>query len=177
MRVFTAGIGALALAACARGGGVADTSSTPATPAGRTAPVSSTPQPAIQVTQGTVAIVGADPATWVALRTASGVQVRVSGPAEPLLRTLSGAEVIASGGPEDGGIRAHSFTVLRVDGRAVHDGVVLLRDGVVFVRTSDGEREVPNAPRQLRQIAGARVWVTHAVAGVAPSFGVIAAAP
>jgi hypothetical protein len=38
---------------------------------------------------------------------------------------------------------------------------------------SGAQRDVPYAPPALRELAGARIWVSRPVAGVAPSYGVV----
>jgi hypothetical protein len=124
---------------------------------------------------GVVSEVGADPATWMAVRPLSGGgSLRLSGTGAATLRSVSGAEIWLSGAREGNSFRVDAFEVRRVNGQPVDDGVVRVAGSTVVVRLRSGvEREVPNAPQALREHAGARIWVTRPVAGQAPSFGVI----
>lgn len=136
---------------------------------------SAVPQAALDSVSGRALVVGADPATMVALQPASGSMVTLGG-AEPL-RNVAGADVTAYGRRGSGTFEVEWFVVRRVNGRAVDDGVVTLTADKVRLRMRDGtERDVPYAPPSLRALAGARVWVTRPEAGVSPSYGVIQAA-
>ncbi len=58
------------------------------------------------------------------------------------------------------------------------DGIVVAAASGVELRMRNGvTRPVPLATPALRGIAGARVWISRPVAGVTPSYGVIAPKP
>lgn len=116
---------------------------------------------------------GADPMTFIAITPAGGPQTRVSGPQLAALGAVKGAEVWAAGKRESGGFRVDTFEVRRANDRAVEDGIVSVSGNTVTVRTSRGTVTYPDAPTDLRNAAGARVWITPPVAGQAPSFGII----
>lgn len=66
-----------------------------------------------------------------------------------------------------------TFEVRRANDQAVEDGIVSVSGTTAIVRTARGEVRYPNAPTDLRNAVGARVWITAPVAGQAPSFAVI----
>jgi len=150
------------------------------TPAQSKAGGDSTPAMATSDTiVGVVSEVGADPATWMALRTPSSAHsLRLSGAGAATLRSVSGAEVWLSGTQEGSTFRVDAFEVRRTNGQPVDDGVVRVAGAGVFIRLRSGvERDVPDAPPALRALDGARIWITRPVANQAPSFGVIQRRP
>ncbi len=168
MRTGLMVIGALVIASCSRGA---------RQPAGTTP--ATTAAPVVEAT-GRVVEVGADPATWLALEPiGGGAQTRLSGPGAALLRSVNGAVVWVSGQrAADNDIRVDVFEVRRIGDRDVDDGIVVATANGVELRSRSGAtRPVPNATPALRDIAGARVWLSRPVAGVTPSYGVIAPKP
>ena len=148
-----------------------DTATTPRTVANATA---SAPRPSAGRDSliGRISEAGADPATWISLRPASGRAVRLAGNVTPL-KNLTGAVVWVSGSSKADGFDVDLFEVRQADGIPVYDGVVVV-DGDVRVRTRTGElHSIAHAPRSLRALAGARVGVTRTGANQAPNFGVI----
>jgi len=123
---------------------------------------------------GRVQEVGPDPVSWVAITVPGGAQVRLNGAAAELMRSVSGADVWVGGAHVAGEFRADAFEVRAVNDQAVDDGVVVVTPTAVAIRMRSGvQRDVPYAPPALRDMAGARIWVSRPVAGVAPSYGVI----
>ena len=125
---------------------------------------------------GTVGEFGADPITFLAIVPAGGPQTRVSGNQLAMLSAVKGAEVWASGKKESAGFRVDTFVVRRANNQDVADGIVSVSGTKVIVRTGSATLRYADAPTELREAAGARVWITPPVAGQAPSFGVIRAA-
>jgi hypothetical protein len=107
----------------------------------------STHDAAMDTLRGTIAVVGSEPATLVALRPVSGgAEVIMQGDPVRDLRRLSGVEVQVEGrdGPPGGrtsappGPGARSFIVERFEVRAVDgvpavDGILVAEDDVVFL--------------------------------------------
>jgi hypothetical protein len=125
---------------------------------------------------GVVTEVGADPATWMSIRPASGEQsLRIVGPFAPIMRSVSGTEVWVSGRRQVDGFSVDAFEVRRANGVAVDDGMVVVDGGKAYLRASSGSRrEITDPPRELLGMNGARVWITRAVPGQTPTYGVIA---
>lgn len=124
---------------------------------------------------GRVVVVGPDPVSWVALAEYGGTQLRLGGDAAGPLRGIAGVEVVVRGARGDREFRVDRFTVRRANGEPVDDGVIVVRgDTVILALESGREREVRDAPPALRERAGWRVWVTPTVAGVTPTYGLIA---
>ncbi|MEX2179802.1 MAG: hypothetical protein WD801_13890 [Gemmatimonadaceae bacterium] len=123
---------------------------------------------------GVVARVGSDPVSWMAITPPDGGQLRLSGTASAALGAVAGAHVWVTGARESSGFRVDAFEVRRVNGQPVDDGVVVVTSSDVAIRTRSGmQRTIPNAPPSMRELAGARVWVSQPVGGVAPSYGLI----
>jgi hypothetical protein len=124
---------------------------------------------------GVVNEVGADPTTWMAVQPISGGRsLRLIGSSATSLRGVSGAEVWFSGARVGDDFHVDVFEVRKANGQVVDDGVVMVTQGDVFVRLRSGaQREVPNAPQALKDLVGARVWVSRPVADRAPSYGLI----
>lgn len=153
-----------ATAACARPRSGASTD-------GSTSVAAPTPDTAF----GRVAEVGSDPMTWMSLQPAGGgTSLRLSGAGATALRTVSGTQVWVKGVRESNGFRVDVFEVRIVNDQPVDDGIVVVTPAAVAIRMRSGtQRDVPNAPPALREMPGARIWVSRPVPGVAPSYGVI----
>jgi hypothetical protein len=127
---------------------------------------------------------GTDRFTVTTLQPNDGRAVRLSGDLRDELRTLGGAEVMVRGVMDssgaDGSLDVREYEVLRIDGRRPHVGVVLARDGELWLAAGDTLRLVPTLDA-LRERAGAKIWVVGASDAAAKelrveSYGVIAPA-
>jgi hypothetical protein len=129
---------------------------------------------AADTARGIVEVVGAEPMSWVSLRTDDG-PVQLDGDATASLRRASGAEVWVSGSlGEDGRLRVESFRVRSVDGVAAIDGILEVDGDAVVLVTADGER-VRYAPTAagLRALEGRRVWIAGEPGGEPRSWGAL----
>jgi hypothetical protein len=134
--------------------------------------------------KGRVVNGGTDRFPTTSLVADDGSATRLGGALLEELRALAGAElsvrgVMSSGGAERS-LDVREYEVLAIDGQRPLVGIVLVRDGGLWLASSDTLRLVP-ALDALRQRAGAKVWVvgTHdAEAGElrVQSYGVIALA-
>ena len=131
--------------------------------------------------RGTVAIVGADPETMVALRVVqddgTARSVLVAGSAAATLRRVEGAEVLLSGraaGDAPPRFDARRLVVASVNGQPARDGV-LEADGsrLVLRLTTGGRSTIVQPPAALRALVGARVWITGPADAAPVSYGVI----
>ncbi len=167
MRTALIVLSMLLVTSCARGG----------RPAADTTPAALATQ-AVEVV-GRVVEVGSDPATWLVLEPISGgAQTRLGGPGAALLRAVNGAVVWVSGSRMATELRVDVFEVRRIGDQDVDDGMIVATPSGVELRMRSGAtRGVPNATPALRDIAGARVWISRPVSGVTPSYGVIAPKP
>ena len=134
--------------------------------------------PELTSVEGRLAMVGPDPMSYLAIVASEGRQTRIEGPLEPQMRGAAGTHVWAEGKRSATGFVPRAFEVRRADEQIVDDGIVVVSGGAVRIRMRSGAiREVPNPPTAMREMAGARIWVTKPVAGQAPTYGVIVPAP
>jgi hypothetical protein len=124
---------------------------------------------------GVVSEVGADPMTWMAVQPASGgASMRLSGAGAATLRAVTGAQVWLSGARQTDGFRVDTFEVRMANGKPVDDGVVGVDGNRISLRMRSGaQRDIPDAPAELRNLAGARIWVSRPVSNQVPSYGLI----
>jgi hypothetical protein len=124
---------------------------------------------------GVVNEVGADPMTWMSVQPAAGgASMRLSGTGATVLRGVTGAQVWLSGARQSDGFRVDAFEVRMANGKPVDDGVVSVDGSRVSLRMRSGQqREIPDAPAEMRNLAGARIWVSRPVTNQVPSYGVI----
>jgi len=111
---------------------------------------------------GTVRVVGSEPLTRVVVRT-DDATIRIEGAQEPLLERAAGATVEITGDldEEAGTMDVRTFTVTEVDGRPALDGVLFRDDeGLGLVDGEGRTHHLPDAPDALRDLVGARVWIT-----------------
>lgn len=129
---------------------------------------------AADTARGVLEVVGAEPLTRVALRTAEG-QLPLSGPAADTLRMASGIEVWVSGAHhEDGSLRVDSYQVRSVAGVPATDGVLELDGDAAVLVTATGERvRFTPAPAGLRGLEGRRVWIAAPPGSEPQSWGVL----
>jgi hypothetical protein len=127
---------------------------------------------AADTARGTVEVVGAEPMTWVSLRTEEG-QLPLSGPAAESLRRASGAEVWVSGSRgEDGRLQIEAFRVRSVDGVQATDGILEVDGDAVVLVTADGDRvRYAPAAAALRALEGRRVWIAGRPGAEPQSWG------
>ena len=122
---------------------------------------------------GTVAVVGSAPVSIsVVIRDAQG-DVRVDGPLRDEIRRLDGAVVEARGQLSGRVLRASSYEIRSVNGRAVEAGTLERGpSGALQLRRSDGEVVVlSSVPPGLR--AGQKVWIQGPATVAVQSYGVI----
>lgn len=136
-----------------------------------------TPRPGSSgdVIVGRVAEHGPDPMTFLAITPSSGAQIRLAGSQIAALGSVQGADVWARGRRDGDSFIVDTFEVRRANDQPVEDGIVSVAGTTVTVRTARATLTYPDAPTDLRNAAGARVWITPPVAGQAPSFGIIRA--
>ena len=128
---------------------------------------------------GKVVVTGGEAVTFTTLQVAGRAPVRLTGDFEGELRRLSGAVVRVDGtrterGPGVG-LNVHSYEVLSIDGERPRVGTLLMRDGMLWLASSDTMR-LAAAPEELRAQAGAKVWIIGQSTGEelqVQSYGVI----
>jgi hypothetical protein len=134
--------------------------------------------PELASVEGRLAMVGPDPMSYLAIIAPGNRQTRIEGPLEPEMRGSAGTYIWAEGKRSATGFVPRVFEVRRAAEQVVDDGIVVVSGGAVSIRMRSGAiREVPNPPTAMREMAGARIWVTKPVAGQAPTYGVIMRAP
>lgn len=129
---------------------------------------------AADTARGVVAVVGAEPTTRVALRTADALLLLVGGPVETL-RLAAGIDVWVSGRrEEDGSLRVETYRVRSADGVPATDGVLELEGDVAVIVTATGDRvRFAPAPAGLRQLAGRHVWIAAPPGSEPRSWGAL----
>jgi hypothetical protein len=111
---------------------------------------------------GKIVVTGTEVSTLTTLQREGRRPVRLVGDFEEELQRLSGAVVRVEGttmerGPGLG-LKVHSYEVLSIDGQRPHVGVLLIRDGTLWLAGSDTVR-LTQAPQDLQAHAGAKVWI------------------
>jgi|GEM_PF-3578311 len=105
---------------------------------------------------------GTDRFSSTVLQMRDGRAVRVAGDLRNELRTLGGADVLARGVLDSSStgtsLDVREYEVLAIDGRRPRVGVLLAREGGLWLAAGDTLRLVP-APAELREKAGAKIWV------------------
>jgi hypothetical protein len=130
---------------------------------GSGAPGSSNPGTAEPGLRGTVVVSGTANDPFTTLQVESGAPLRVTGPLEPELRSLSGAVVLVRGprtAGMPGSVRADSYEILEIGGRRAWTGTVLpdgrLASGADTLYLSGGTSDIR---------PGQRIWVTGGRSG------------
>lgn len=156
-----------------------ETAPPPAAPAPDTAtkrPPSAVARP--DTLRGVVLVVGAEPQTMVALRTATRT-ITVGGAAESDLRRVVGAEVYAEGRRGGDPLRAwlvDRFIVRAMDGVPARDGILETSGDAIVLRLADGSRSpIVSPPAALRTHVGQRVWLTGSARAAPEAWGLIGA--
>jgi hypothetical protein len=146
----------------------------PAKPAG---PKKST-APAADTARGIVAVVGSERDVHVVLKLDPGTpSLTLSGPLTGALRRTQGADVWVTGARGPRAFEVSAFTVRTVDGNSALDGRLVADGEKLYLVTPDGVRHfIAHPPPPLRDLIGARVWMTGAPERDAVSYGVIEAA-
>jgi hypothetical protein len=142
-------------------------------PSGTPAPAGGASHDSARVVRGTVRRVGSVPTARTVIEPAGGALVTLGGPQLAALRRVSGTEIEVRGVEEAGTLVVQSFTVLSANGERALDGV-LERDGeALALRTSSGRIRLPNPPAALRDMIGARIWLTGDPTTGPNAYGVI----
>ena len=130
--------------------------------------------PELSTVVGRLVSVGPDPVSWLAVASPGNEQTRIEGSLAGEMRGALGTYIWAEGNRSKTGFVPTAYEVRRVNEQLVDDGIVVVSGSTVSIRMRSGAtREVPNAPTALKEMAGARIWVSKPVAGQAPSYGVI----
>jgi hypothetical protein len=134
--------------------------------------------------RGVVRVAGPAPGRTM-LVTSSGSAVELNSTDDMTLRAADGLEITVYGrGAEPSGTTpARSafavvrFSVRAVDGVAAVDGILVSRDGVIFIRLADGTSvPTPDAPAPLRAAVGARIYWAGPLAAAPIAYGILAPA-
>jgi hypothetical protein len=122
---------------------------------------------------GIIVVPGSDLAPAY-LRTTGGL-IALQGADAFILSRLDGAEAAVRGTQNsDPGLTVESFTVLRMHGRPVLDGMLEFVGGAYALRLATGEHfQLVDAPEALSTLIGARIWVAPADSAAGYEFGVI----
>jgi len=110
----------------------------------------------------------------VVLRPADGASsLTLAGADTAALRRAAGLDVVVRGAASDRHFLVSSFTVRAANGRPAVDGV-LARDGDRLVlETPSGPVTLGNPPAALREMIGARVWVTGPLDRGPNTYGIL----
>ncbi len=128
--------------------------------------------------RGVIAVTGTGFEQQIVARTAGGVMPLVANPADSVALTrLAGVEVVLHGVFGAHGLNVRSFTAVRVGDAPVMDGVVVANGSSLALETTGGRVALGNPPAALRDMLGARVWVSGPVATGPNSYGVIVPRP
>ena len=192
MRILIIVVGGLA--ACARGGGSADTAigrdsaivaGPPAVPttltpaetaaAPRAPSASPSPAPSVDSIRGTVSVTGTSFEKHVMIvERATQRRVEVTGALATMIGRVAGTEIMALGQRSGARLAASRFAVRVVDGQPAIDGTLRSENGNLFIVTADGSRtRIVAPPPPLAARDGARVWITGDPARSIASFGFI----
>lgn len=132
-----------------------------------------------EVLTGRVLSTGTVQVPTTVLQLEKGGPVGLVGDLEPELQRLAGAMVRVAGTPTDrfpgGGLDVRSYEVLSIDGTEPYVGLLIERNGGLWLADSDTIR-LEGVPAELQDRAGAKIWITGRRAGDAiqiQSYGVI----
>jgi len=128
---------------------------------------------------GVIAVTGTSFEQQVMLRADDRwVRLRVGSADSAALTRLGGVEAVVRGVADATGFGVRSFTVLRVDGAHVFDGVLRRDAGRLVLETTTGARlELGNPPPAFPALVGARLWIGGALATGPNVYGVIVPPP
>jgi hypothetical protein len=149
----------------------ADRAQSPPPPLARRPP----PSQSSDTARGIVAVVGAIPITEVVLRPAGGQQIALTGPLAREIGVASGADVWVRGRRVDARtIDVAAYAVRSVDGVTAITGTLAADGDRLVLVTDDGRRHpIARPPEPLRQLVGARVWVSGDPSTTISTYGVL----
>lgn len=123
---------------------------------------------------GTVSVTGTGFEQQLVLRSAAGPLRLVAGPADSAaLVRVAGLGLSVRGTDVPRGLAVASFTVVSANGQTALDGILRRSSSGLVLQTAKGAVPLGNPPDTLRQMAGARVWITGSPATGPNSYGVI----
>lgn len=127
---------------------------------------------AADTARGLVAVVGADPATRVVMRTPDG-DLPLTGEHAAALRRAAGIEVWAAGRrAADGALEVEAYRVRSADGLEAVDGVLEMDGDAAVLVTPAGDRiRYTPVPPGLRPLEGRRVWIAGPPGGEPQAWG------
>jgi hypothetical protein len=133
--------------------------------------------PLADTVQGRVTVVAAAPLERVVLRRPGVVDLALAGEVGDL-RRLSGVIISAYGRATATEFVVADFLVREVEGAAAQDGVLRVDDGaLVLVLRDSAVRRIADPPEALRELAGARVWITGSPGSAPDAWGTIRITP
>jgi hypothetical protein len=125
--------------------------------------------------RGIVAVVGAIPITEVVLRPAGGQQITLTGALAREIGVASGADVWVRGRRVDARtMDVVAYAVRSVDGVTAITGTLTADGDRLVLVTDDGRRHpIARPPEPLRQLVGARVWITGDPSTAISTYGIL----
>lgn len=132
------------------------------------------PAPAADSVQGVVSVTGTGFEQRIVLRSdGRSTTLATTSADSAALSRLGGLEIVVRGRTEGAVLRVVSFTVRRLNGSAVLDGVLRADGPRIVLETTDGRVTLGNPPAALRAMIGARVWIAGPPDTGPNSYGVI----
>ncbi len=126
---------------------------------------------------GRVRVTGSTPFEQVLIEPADSPDavLEVYGDYRAELRRLAGAHVRASGSISgERRLRVTSYAILEIAGQVPLVGLLEIREAGAALRTTAGERvDLRSLPAELRERAGAKVWVILDSTGAVKGYGII----
>jgi hypothetical protein len=124
--------------------------------------------------RGIVSVAGTSFDQQLLLRTPTrSIRLSATAADSAALVRVAGAEVDAYGTGDERVLHVVSFVVISVDQRPVADGILVMRDNALALRTVAGVTRLGNPPDALRNMVGARVWISGPLSSGPNSYGVI----
>ncbi len=128
--------------------------------------------------RGVVSITGTSFEQQIQLRTVNGFTRLLAPPADSVaLSRLGGVEIDVHGTGDGNTVHVTSFTAVRAGGQPVVDGVLTADGNALVLQTRTGRVTLGNPPTALRQMIGARVWISGPLDAGPNSYGVIVPRP
>jgi hypothetical protein len=126
--------------------------------------------------RGTIRVTGSSPFAVPTIRPREGGRaLTLTGPDTAMLKRVAGLEVVVRGTPgTKGDYRVSSFVVRAANDAPATDGVVTRDGNALLLVTSEGGRvTLGNPPAELRDLVGARVWISGPLDTGPNTYGVI----